>query len=104
MSNNRTYAKNICGTMYVRHKDDICCHAEVTMSFSSQTMVTGITHHRYRNEFITCGERVLLWDANVKAPKFSYDWGTTADRNEATFVSVRFNPVESDLFGEWRRL
>lgn len=62
------------------------------------SIVTGITHHRYRNEFITCGERVLLWDANTKSPKSSYDWSTTSDRNDASVVSVKFNPVETDLF------
>lgn len=62
------------------------------------TIVTGITHHRFRNEFITCGERVLLWDASTKAPKFSYDWNTSGDCNEASVVCVKFNPVESDLF------
>ncbi|MPC09747.1 DDB1- and CUL4-associated factor 13 [Portunus trituberculatus] len=63
-----------------------------------KTIVTGITHHRYRNEFITCGERVLLWDASNKAPKFSYDWSTSGDRNDASVASIKFNPVETDLF------
>lgn len=63
-----------------------------------ETMVTGITHHRHRNEFITCGERILLWDASTKAPKFSYDWSTTGDKNEASVVAVKFNPVETDVF------
>lgn len=66
-----------------------------------QSIVTGITHHRYKNEFITCGERVLLWDANTKAPKFSYDWSTSSDNNDASVVSVQFNPVETDLFGKY---
>uniref|UniRef100_A0A0P4W640 Sof1-like protein domain-containing protein n=1 Tax=Scylla olivacea TaxID=85551 RepID=A0A0P4W640_SCYOL len=64
----------------------------------SDTIVTGISHHRHRNEFITCGERVLLWDASNKAPKFSYDWSTSGDRNDASVASIKFNPVETDLF------
>ncbi|XP_042228262.1 DDB1- and CUL4-associated factor 13-like [Homarus americanus] len=62
------------------------------------SIITGITHHRHKNEFITCGERVLLWDSSTKAPKFSYDWSTSGDRNDASVVSVKFNPVETDLF------
>lgn len=62
------------------------------------SIITGITHHRYKNEFVTCGERVLLWDANTKAPKFSYNWSTSGDRNDASVVSIKFNPVETDLF------
>ncbi|KAK7020296.1 DDB1- and CUL4-associated factor 13 [Halocaridina rubra] len=64
----------------------------------SDTIITGISHHRYKDEFITCGERVLLWDANTKSPKFSYDWSTSGDRNEASAVCVKFNHVESNLF------
>lgn len=72
----------------------MCC-------FLHQTIVTGISHHRYKNEFITCGDRVLLWDASNKAPKFSYDWSTSGDKNDASVVSIKFNPVETDLFGEY---
>lgn len=64
----------------------------------SDTIVTGISHHRYKNEFITCGDRVLLWDASNKAPKFSYDWSTSGDKNDASVVSIKFNPVETNLF------
>lgn len=75
-------------------------HLLIFFSFL-QTIVTGITHHRYKNEFITCGERVLLWDAANKAPKFSYDWSTSGDKNDASVVCVKFSPVETDLFGEY---
>ncbi|RXG60480.1 DDB1- and CUL4-associated factor 13 [Armadillidium vulgare] len=63
-----------------------------------KTLITGISHHRERNEFITCGERILLWDASAKAPKSSFDWGTTSRRHEATAVNICFNAVEKNLF------
>ncbi|CAL4137791.1 unnamed protein product, partial [Meganyctiphanes norvegica] len=62
------------------------------------TIVTGISHHRHKNEFITCGERVLLWDSSTKSPRFSYDWNTSGDGNEASVACVKFNPVETNLF------
>lgn len=62
------------------------------------SIVTGITHHRHKNEFITCGERVLLWDSSTKSPRFSYDWNTSGDGNDASVACVKFNPVETDLF------
>ncbi|XP_076069329.1 DDB1- and CUL4-associated factor 13-like [Oratosquilla oratoria] len=63
------------------------------------TIVTGITHHRTKNEFITCGEKVLLWDATAKSPKYAFDWGNTiAQGSGASVVAVKFNPVETELF------
>ncbi|KAK4325021.1 hypothetical protein Pmani_004378 [Petrolisthes manimaculis] len=62
------------------------------------TMVTGLTHHRYRQEFVTCGQRMLLWDVGTKAPKTSYDWTTTGDRSDATTTCVKFSPVQADVF------
>lgn len=70
------------------------------LHFLFQTVITGISHHRYNNEFITCGERVFLWDATMKAPKFSYDWNTGAHGSNASVVCVKFNDIETSLFGK----
>ncbi|ROT63452.1 DDB1- and CUL4-associated factor 13 [Penaeus vannamei] len=67
-------------------------------TWMSETVITGISHHRYNNEFITCGERVFLWDATMKAPKFSYDWNTGAHGSNASVVCVKFNDIETSLF------
>lgn len=42
----------------------------------------------------------MLWDASMKAPKFSYDWNTGARGSNASVVCVKFNDIETSLFGK----
>ena len=44
---------------------------------------------------------MLLWDASTKSPKSSFDWNTNSDINDASIVCAKFNPVETELFGEF---
>merc|ERR1712115_747387 len=64
----------------------------------SEQMICGMTHHRYNNEFVTCGARVLLWDASMKSPKASYDWNPSQHANSSTITCVSFNEVEHNMF------
>lgn len=61
-------------------------------SFNSEQVLRGIDHHWKRSLFATAGERVDVWDPERSAPVHTFVWG--ADSVE----SVRFNPVESDIF------
>lgn len=36
----------------------------------------------------------------MKAPKFSYDWNTGAHGSNASVVCVKFNDIETSLFGK----
>lgn len=61
-------------------------------SFDAGQVLRGIDHHWKRPLFATAGEKVEVWDHERASPLHSFVWG--ADSVE----SVRFNPVESDIF------
>eukprot|EP00210_Caulerpa_lentillifera_P000165 g160.t1 len=53
----------------------------------------GLSHHWTKMQFITAGSVVELWDHNRSQPIEKFSWGTDS------ITSVKFNPVEIDLFG-----
>nr|CAG4651769.1 EOG090X04WU [Triops cancriformis] len=59
----------------------------------SKTILTGISHHRKKPLFATCGEACQLWEETRAEPIQTYQWGV------ASLSSVRFNPVEVNMLG-----
>ncbi|CAM1328885.1 DCAF13 (predicted), partial [Pycnogonum litorale] len=59
----------------------------------SKHMLTGIDHHYKNQQFVTCGEKVELWDEHRSEPLKAYSWGVD------TLNCIRFNPVEVDVLG-----
>lgn len=63
------------------------------------TVVSGVSHHRTNSEFLTCGERVLLWDSSKKVPIRSFDWNEAGSSTaNCSAVAIKFNMVETNLF------
>ena len=61
-------------------------------SFASDEVLRGIDHHWKRPLFATAGEKVNVWDPEKSVPIHSFSWGADSVQ------SIRFNPVESDIF------
>ncbi|KAG1671946.1 DDB1- and CUL4-associated factor 13 [Nymphon striatum] len=57
----------------------------------SKHMITGIDYSWKQPHYITCGEKVQLWDENRSEPLRTYSWGVDSHN------CIRFNPVETDL-------
>lgn len=51
-----------------------------------------VDHHWHNATFVTAGSSVDIWDHERSEPINSFTWGSD------TVVSVRFNPVEQDIF------
>lgn len=66
--------------------------AAPVLEFSGKHAFRGVDHHWSRQQFVTAGAAVDLWDHASAEPVQTYSWG--AD----TIMSVRFNPAEPDLF------
>jgi len=47
----------------------------------------GISHHRNKSDFATCGDVVTLWDAELRNPLNEYQWGVDSVH------CVKFNQV-----------
>ncbi|KAA0185699.1 hypothetical protein HAZT_HAZT002740 [Hyalella azteca] len=63
------------------------------------TVISGLSHHRYQNEFLTCGERVLLWDSEKKVPVRSFDWSDTGGGEaSSSAIAVKFNMIDTNVF------
>ena len=61
-------------------------------SVTSKNMLTGISHHRNHNSFVTCGEgSVLLWDSGRSHPVKQFEWGVDSVHN------VKFNQIETNI-------
>ena len=59
---------------------------------TSKNMVTGISHHRNHNSFVTCGEgSVLLWDSGRSHPVKQFEWGVDSVH------TVKFNQIETNI-------
>ena len=48
--------------------------------------------HWVKEEFATCGANVQVWNMHRNYPLHEFEWGTD------TVLSVRYNPVEKDIF------
>ncbi|PRD28853.1 UNVERIFIED_CONTAM: DDB1- and CUL4-associated factor 13 [Trichonephila clavipes] len=59
----------------------------------TKTVLTGISHHRKRSIFATCGERVDIWEGTRSEPLRSLKWGVD------TVKSIKFNPIEENILG-----
>ncbi|XP_076297533.1 DDB1- and CUL4-associated factor 13 [Lasioglossum baleicum] len=57
----------------------------------SKTMISGISHHRYRPIFATCGEACHLWEETRNEPIKTFRWGVDS------LYDVKYNPVQSNL-------
>lgn len=61
-------------------------------SVTSKNMLTGISHHRNHNSFVTCGEgSVLLWDSGRSHPVKQFEWGVDSVH------TVKFNQIETNI-------
>lgn len=66
--------------------------ASPVMEFSGQHAFLGVDHHWQRQQFVTAGAAVDLWDHARSEPVASFSWGADS------VTSARFNPAEPDLF------
>lgn len=57
----------------------------------SKTVVTGISHHRSKKEFATCGEVCQLWEETRSEPIRTFQWGVDS------LHDVAFNLVETNI-------
>ncbi len=53
----------------------------------TKAVLMGVTHHRHEKRFATCGEAVILWDADTRSPVNQYQWGVDSVH------CLRFNQV-----------
>ncbi len=60
-------------------------------TFASKVNLQDVTHHWNKNQFVTCGEGVSLWDHHRSSPVKTFNWGVD------TVSKIRFNPVETEL-------
>ncbi|GIZ01400.1 DDB1- and CUL4-associated factor 13 [Caerostris extrusa] len=54
----------------------------------AKTVLMGISHHRKKSLYATCGEKVDIWENNRSEPLRSLTWGVD------TISSIKFNPIE----------
>ncbi|KAK5649528.1 hypothetical protein RI129_000557 [Pyrocoelia pectoralis] len=57
----------------------------------SKTVVTGISHHRSKPVFATCGEICQIWEESRSEPIHTYKWGVDS------LHDISFNPIETNL-------
>lgn len=57
----------------------------------SKVTLLDVNHHWKKNQFVTCGDGVCLWDHHRTNPVRSFNWGVD------TVTKIRFNPVETEL-------
>lgn len=62
------------------------------LEFSGANAFLGVDHHWQRQQFVTAGAAVHLWDHARAEPVAEFTWGSD------TVTSARFNPAEPDLF------
>jgi len=76
--------------------DHIC---EPVKTYESNTIMTGITHHHSLPQFITAGQKVLLWHAEKNVAIRSFDWNDTRKGlSQCSAVCVKFNKIDTNLF------
>lgn len=66
---------------------------ENSVLFCFQTVLTGITHHRFDPVFVTCGEACHMWEETRNEPVRTFKWGVDS------LQDVKFNLVERNLLG-----
>ena len=54
-------------------------------------VLMGIDHHRSEPIFVTCGDKVEVWDEGRSEPVSSFSWGVDS------ISHVKFNPVETNV-------
>ncbi|CAG5108406.1 Similar to dcaf13: DDB1- and CUL4-associated factor 13 (Xenopus tropicalis) [Cotesia congregata] len=64
---------------------------EPTNTIFSRKILTGITHHRNKPLFATCGEICQLWEETRNEPVKSFQWGIDG------LLDVKFNQVQTNL-------
>lgn len=58
----------------------------------AKNLIIGMDHHYNSPHFVTCGDKVELWEENRREPIRQWSWG--ADSTQ----SCKFNPIEVDIF------
>jgi len=66
---------------------------EAMNTIITKTMLTGITHHKDKSLFATCGERVDIWDESRAEPLKTFKWGVDS------VSSIKFNPIDTNILG-----
>ncbi|XP_008546536.1 DDB1- and CUL4-associated factor 13 [Microplitis demolitor] len=64
---------------------------EPTNTIFSRKIITGITHHRNKPLYATCGEVCQLWEETRNEPVKSFQWGVDG------LLDVKFNLVQTNL-------
>ncbi|KAG8037824.1 hypothetical protein G9C98_006035 [Cotesia typhae] len=64
---------------------------EPTNTIFSRKIITGITHHRNKPLYATCGEICQLWEETRNEPVKSFQWGIDG------LLDVKFNQVQTNL-------
>eukprot|EP00811_Abedinium_folium_P034668 NODE_7530_length_1570_cov_7.487872.p1 GENE.NODE_7530_length_1570_cov_7.487872~~NODE_7530_length_1570_cov_7.487872.p1 ORF type:complete len:445 (+),score=123.89 NODE_7530_length_1570_cov_7.487872:173-1507(+) len=64
-----------------------------SLVFQTVSILNSVDHHRTRNQFVTAGDTVDVWDSARSTPVNSFEWG--CDR----VITARFNPAEPSLIG-----
>ncbi|CAH2231029.1 jg3471 [Pararge aegeria aegeria] len=74
-------------------KSEVCDEEdeEPTNTLLSMSVVSGITHHRSKPIFATCGEQCQLWENTRNEPIKVFKWGVDSLHH------VAFNQVETNL-------
>ncbi|GFS84587.1 DDB1- and CUL4-associated factor 13 [Nephila pilipes] len=67
--------------------------SEPIHSIVTKFVLTGISHHRKKSIFATCGEKVNIWEGTRSEPLRSLTWGVD------TVKSIKFNPIEVNILG-----
>ena len=65
---------------------------EALMEYRAKAGLRGVDHHWQKDLFATAGAGVSLWSHERANPVNQFDWGVDS------VTSVRFNPVEADVF------
>lgn len=58
----------------------------------AKNLIIGMDHHYNSPNFVTCGDKVELWEENRREPIRQWSWG--ADSTQF----CKFNPIEVDIF------
>jgi len=64
---------------------------EPTSKFLSKYLISAIDFRFDTSHFVTCGEKVQVWNTERTSPMQMFDWGSD------TVNCVKFNPVETQL-------
>jgi WD repeat and SOF domain-containing protein 1 len=78
-----------CSLMYRDRKNK----QKPVNSYVGEYPFVALDHSWSEQKFVTCGINADLWEETRNAPIHTFNWG--AD----TMISVRFNPVETSVFG-----